>query len=243
MSTLAEKLEKIGLTEREAAVYIAALELGPTGALQLSRRTGINRPMVYHTLESLKKRGLIEVQLHGLKQKFAPASPDQFDAIISDHKRTFIDALPELMALYKLRGERSSIKYYEGIDGLKTVFETILREVKSGDPYYVMDDQSNWGEHLPWLESFIERRARKQLDFRIIFPDSERGRYNKKMAGAWNQKVRLVPHTIVTDMVVTPQRYVTHDFTPPITTVVIENESIIKNQLQLFRYIWDTLPE
>lgn len=243
MNELAEKLEKIGLTEREARVYIAALGLGPTGALQLSRRTGINRPMVYHALESLKKRGLIETELHGLKQKFAPASPDQFDAIIRDHKRTFESALPELLALYKLKGERSQIKYYEGIGGLKTVFEQILREVKTGDPYYVMDDQSNWGEHLPWLEGFIERRARKQLDFRIIFPDSERGRYNQRMAQAWNQKVRLVPHAIVTDMVVTPQRYVTHDFAPPITTVVIENENIVKNQLQLFRYIWNTLPE
>lgn len=243
MSTLGDKLVKIGLSEREAAVYIAALELGPTGALQLSRRTGINRPMVYATLEQLKQRGLMEVQLKGLKQKFAAASPDQFDAIISDHKKTFADALPELLALYKLKGERSNIKYYEGIEGLKSVFETILREVRSGEPYYVIDDQSNWGEHLPWLESFIERRARKQLDFRIIFPDSERGRYNLRMAAALNQKVKLAPHAIVTDMVVTPQRYVTHDFAPPITTVVIENQNIVQNQLQLFRYIWDTLPD
>lgn len=243
MATLSDKLVKIGLSEREAVIYIAALELGPTGALQLSRRTGINRPMVYVTLEQLKQRGLMEVQLKGLKQKFAAASPDQFDAIISDHKKTFADALPELLALYKLKGERSNIKYYEGIEGLKSVFETILREVRSGDPYYVIDDQSNWGEHLPWLESFIERRARKQLDFRIIFPDSERGRLNVRMAAALNQRVKLAPHAILTDMIVTPQRYVTHDFAPPITTIVIENENIIKNQLQLFRYIWDTLPD
>lgn len=238
-----DKLERIGLTEREAAVYIATLELGLTGALQISRKTGINRPMVYAALESLKQRGLVEVQLKGLKQKFAAANPDQFDAIIRDHKKTFDDALPELLALYKLKGERSNIKYYEGIEGLKSVFETILREVKIGDPYYVIDDQSNWGEHLPWLESFIERRARKQLDFRIIFPDSERGRYNLRMAAALNQKVKLAPHAILTDMIVTPQRYVTHDFAPPITTVVIENQSIVQNQLQLFRYIWDTLPD
>lgn len=244
MSTLEEKLEKIGLSERESRVYLTTLELGPTGALQLSRLTGINRPMVYHTLESLKKRGLIEVQLRGLKQKFAAASPDQFDAIISDHKRTFESALPELLALYNLRGSKSQIKYYEGVEGVKSVFETTLRELKTGDPYYVMARQDNWANiSMEWLEHFIERRARKQLDARILLEDTERGRYNMRMDQAWNQKTRLLPHPIDTDIIICPQRFVTYDFAPPFQIVVVENPNIIRTQLQLFRYIWDTLPE
>lgn len=244
MATLGEKLVKIGLSEREAMVYIACLELGPTGALQLSRRTGINRPMVYQTLEALKRRGLIEVQLIGLKQKFAPASPDQFDALIRDQKAEFESALPELLALYNLKGTKSQIKYYEGVEGIKTVYETMLREMKSGDPYYIVARQENWeGLDIRWFESFIERRARKNLDARIIFEDSERGRLNKRMEAAWNQKVRLTDQKFDTDIIISPQRFVTHDFAPPIQVVVVENENIIRTQLQLFRYIWDTLPE
>lgn len=244
MATLQEKLVKIGLSERESQVYIAALELGPTGALQIARKTGINRPVVYNVLDTLKRRGLIEIQLHGLKQKFAPANPDQFDAIISEHKKIFSDALPELLALYNLKGVKSQIKYYEGIEGIKTVYETTLREIRSGDAYYVFGRQENWeGLDIKWLESFIERRARKNLDTRLIFEDSERGRMNKRMEGAWNQKVRLTKQKYNTDIVICPQRYITNDFEPPLQVLVIENENIINTQLQLFRYIWDTLPE
>ncbi|MEN9389915.1 MAG: hypothetical protein RLZZ283_15 [Candidatus Parcubacteria bacterium] len=243
MSSLSEKLEKIGLSEREAAVYLATLELGATGALQISRRTGINRPMVYHALEQLKNRGLIEIQHIGLKQKFAAANPDQFDAIIRDHKRIFDDTLPELLALYNLRGAKSQIKYYEGFAGIKTVYESILRDIRSGDPYYVTGSQDSWVEHneISWLENFIERRARRSIDARIILPDTERSRFNLKMDRAWNQTTRLVKEPLDTDMVLTPQRYVVHDFTPPITTIVIENQNIIKSQFTLFRYIWDSL--
>jgi HTH-type transcriptional regulator, sugar sensing transcriptional regulator len=244
MATLEEKLIKIGLTKREAAVYVALLELGPTGALQISRKTSINRPMVYSAVEALKKRGLVEVQLQGIKQKFVAANPDQFDSIIRDRKKTFDDALPELLALYNLKGSKSQIKYYEGLEGIKTVYDDTLRSLRTGDPYYIMARQENWEKlEFSWLEKFIERRARKQLDTRIIFEDSERGKLNKKMEQAGNQKVRLMSKPIDTKMIVTPQRYVVHDFSPPITTIVIENENIIKNQLQLFRYIWDTLPE
>lgn len=235
---------KIGLSEREAAIYVAVLELGPASALQISRKTGINRPMVYTTVEALKRRGLIEVQLQGLKQKFLAANPDQFDSIIRDRKKIFDEALPELLALYNLKGSRSQIKYYEGLEGIKAVYEETLRDLRTDDPYYVMARQENWEKlDFSWLEKFIERRARKQLDTRIIFEDSERGKLNKRMERAWNQKVRLTTNPIDTKMIVTPQRYVIHDFSPPITTIVIENENIIGNQLQFFRYIWDTLPE
>lgn len=245
MGTLAEKFAEIGLPKREAEVYIASLELGPTGAQQIARRTNMTRPTVYDALEALKKRGLVEVRLYGLKSKFAAADPDQFDAIISGQKRKFETMLPELKALYNLKGSRSQTKYYEGFAGIKTVYESILRNMRTHDPYYVIGSQDSWVEHneIKWLEDFIERRARRHIDARIILPDTERNRFNLKMDRVWNQKTKLMKQPIATDMVITPQQYVIHDFEPPITTVVIENENIIKNQMQLFNYIWDTLPE
>ena len=56
---LEKELEKIGLTEKEAAVYLALLKLGPTTALKIARETGIKRPTVYTTLDALKGRGLV----------------------------------------------------------------------------------------------------------------------------------------------------------------------------------------
>lgn len=245
MAKLDEELIKIGLSPREAQVYSAALELGPAGALQIARKTGMNRPTVYVVLDALKKRGLIEVQLQGLKQKFAAADPDQFDAIIAEQKKRFDSILPDMIALYKLRGSKSQIKYFEGQEGIKSVYETLLREIKAGDPYYVMSDQDNWSANfdIKWLESFIERRSRKKLDARIILPDSERNRFVKSMDAAWGERTRLIPKPLKTDIVMYPNRYIINSLTAPMGSIVIENAEVIATQLELFRFTWDSLPE
>lgn len=245
MSKIEEKLEEIGLPKRETAVYVAALQLGPTGALQIARRTGMTRPTVYAALESLRKRGLIEIRLDGLKSKYAAADPDQFDAIISGHKKTFETILPELKALYALEGDRSQTKYYEGFSGIKTVYESVLRGLRSGDPYYVIGDKDMWEKsgETAWLENFIERRARKGADARIILPSSKQNRDGLAHERALQQNVRLMSEPLGTDILVTKDRYIIHNFNPPITTVVIENKDIVESQLRLFRYIWDTLPD
>ena len=245
MSKIEEELSKIGLSDKEASVYTATLELGPSGALQIARRTGLKRPTVYVILDQLKKRGLIELQLQGLKQKFAAASPDQFDAIIGEQKKRFDSILPDMLALYKLRGAKSQIKYFEGAEGIKSVYETLLREIRTGDSYYVMSDQENWSASfdIKWLEGWIERRARKSLDARIILPDSERNRFVKSMDSAWNERTRLIPKPLNTDIVIYPNRYIINSLTAPIGSIVIENTEVIATQLELFRFTWDSLPE
>jgi sugar-specific transcriptional regulator TrmB len=238
-------LIKLGLTLHEANVYTAALQLGQTTALAISRKTGIKRTTVYDTLDSLTERGLIELQLKGLKRYFAPTNPDQFDKIISEQKKEYEQVLPDMLALYKMKGSKSQVRMYEGFEGVKTVLEMTLREIRTGDPWYVIDDQHNWQDKLDfkWLEGLVERRARKNVDFRIIFPDSERGQLNKKMATAWNQKVKLIGRPVHSDITITPQRFIIHSFTTPITTIVIENVEVIETQKNLFLALWDSLPE
>jgi hypothetical protein len=186
------------------------------------------------------------VELSGLKQYYVAAAPEQFEALMAEQRKTFEHILPELMALHKLRGSKGELKYYEGAEGIKTVYEATLRELKNGDPYYLIAYHENLERmDAKWLEDFITRRAKKNLDARLIFLDTERGQLNKQMQGAWNQKVRLItrPLHFKADALICPTRFVLYSTDAPASAVVIENPDIIAMQQELFRYIWDTLPE
>ncbi len=50
-------LASLGLTKTEAAIYRVGLSRSPASATELSRRTGIKRPTVYHALETLMQKG------------------------------------------------------------------------------------------------------------------------------------------------------------------------------------------
>ena len=56
---MAMEIREAGLTENESKVYLALLDLGPSLAGQISRKTGMHRRTVYDTTEMLIKKGLI----------------------------------------------------------------------------------------------------------------------------------------------------------------------------------------
>ena len=62
-----QTLQQIGLSEKEARVYIAALSLGPATADQLAKQTGINRSTTYVHIKSLMAMGLMSTYEEGKK--------------------------------------------------------------------------------------------------------------------------------------------------------------------------------
>ena len=62
---LQKDLQKIGLSEAESKVYLAALELGETNIGRLAKKSGIKRTTTYLVVDTLKEKGL----LSSLKKK------------------------------------------------------------------------------------------------------------------------------------------------------------------------------
>jgi len=56
---LNKELEKIGLSKKEAKVYLACLELSEATIGQISKKSGVKRTTVYDIVESLKEKSLI----------------------------------------------------------------------------------------------------------------------------------------------------------------------------------------
>jgi sugar-specific transcriptional regulator TrmB len=68
---LTKILTDLGLSEHEALVYLANISLGPTTILKIAQAAEIKRTTVYAVIESLKTKGLINVQIKGFKKLFA----------------------------------------------------------------------------------------------------------------------------------------------------------------------------
>jgi len=84
---LIKKLEEIGLSDKEAKVYIAVLELGEGSASEIAKKSEVNRATVYFTLENLMKLGLVSATNEEKKQKFVPEDPSQLENIITKQQQ------------------------------------------------------------------------------------------------------------------------------------------------------------
>src|SRR3989344_8581990 len=94
-----KQLTSLGLSDNEAKVYMAMLELGSATVLEISAKAGVNRPTTYVQIESLKKMGLVSTQTKGKKQIFIPESPDQLEFMIEREKKEIEVKKEELQKL------------------------------------------------------------------------------------------------------------------------------------------------
>ncbi len=241
---LVEILKEIGLSENEASVYFTMLSLGSSTVLNISRTSKIKRTTVYSTLETLKQKGLVNIQVKGFKQFFVAEDPKKLENILEERRNKFKNALGEFSALYNLKGGESFIKYYEGIEAVKNTYEGLLKDIAPHDDYLVIGDQSHWIKLDPeYFQKFIEKRAQMNINIRLLFTDSKISKEHKKFEKNYNEKVKILPKdtALKTNLVITPQKIVIHQLTEPIMAIVIENKSIIQMHKELFEIIWKSL--
>lgn len=133
-------LLELGLSENEALVYLASLHLGPSAILKIAKSAEIKRTTVYAVVESLKKKGLMNVEIKGWKKLFAAERPEKLYSTIEARKELVRENLPEFSALYNLKGEEGFIKYHEGLESIKSVYDSLLEEIKIHEDYLVISD-------------------------------------------------------------------------------------------------------
>jgi HTH-type transcriptional regulator, sugar sensing transcriptional regulator len=241
---LINTLISIGLTDKEASVYLAALSLGPSKVQEIAQSAQVKRTTVYSILESLKAKGLIKVELKGWKQLYVAESPDKLESLIEQMRHQVKKNLPEFTALYNLHSSGAFISYYEGIEGVKNVYESLLRDIRPHEDYLIIGDTDLWLKQDPeFFLDFTKRRAKLNINIRILAQDSPVAREHKKMEKIFNEQIKIMPaeYKLTTNMVIIPHRVIINQITPPILAMVIENDSIVQMNKELFEMIWRSI--
>lgn len=241
---LTNTLISIGLTEKEAQIYMSAMALGPSSVQKIALSANVKRTTAYSVLESLKVRGLIRVELKGWKTLYVAESPEKLELIIEQMRQQVKKNMPDFSALYNLHSSGAFIKYYEGLEGIKNVYESLLQDIKPHDDYLVIGDTKKWVELDPeFFMNFIKRRAKKNINIRILSQETEIAHKHKKHEKNYNQEVKILPPEYVfsANLVIIPHKVIIHQLTLPIMAMVIENDNIVKTNKELFEVIWKSI--
>lgn len=172
---LEQELQRIGLSEKEAKVYLAALELGPSPVQKIAAKAHVNRATTYVILEGLMKKGVVTIYDQGKKRYFVAEGPTSLKNIISqqqkelDDKAKLLESLhAQLQSVYNTLPNKPVVKFYEGKEGLKAILEERLQEGhKEVDVFYPDDDliQIFTTEER---QDYVQRRIQKQVYYRGI---------------------------------------------------------------------------
>lgn len=245
-SLLSTSLAEIGLTDNEAKVYCAALSLGVSSILKIARASNIKRTTVYSVVESLKQKGLMRIEIKGLKKVYAAENPQKLEQVINERHSKLQQLIPQFSALYNLPSGENFIKYYEGVKAVQSVYEELLITVQPKDEYMVIANLDFWMKQDPdYFKKFIERRGKLNINIRLLLLDTDLARHFKKFEKNYNEKIKFLPKatSLTTNIVIIPQKIMFQHIVAPIAAIVVENKSFIQTHQELFEILWNMLPE
>ena len=163
---LEKVLENLGLNKKEAAIYLATLELGEASALNITKKAGIQRTYFYDLSGRLIALGLLRQIKKGKKRFFTALEPDKLLDLEEKKLKNLQEALPQLKSLFNTKGQKSKIFYYEGLEGIRQIINDSLSfksEVLFFEtPQVVALDQQKL------LKEYIKKRIALGIKVRVI---------------------------------------------------------------------------
>jgi sugar-specific transcriptional regulator TrmB len=247
---LAAKLEPLGLSDKEARVYVAALFLGPSAVQKIASQAEINRATTYVILDQLAELGLVSQSQEGKKTVFIAEPPealerlfDQQQAVIAERKRHLEQLLPELER--SQRGQVPSaptVRFYRGMEGIGASSQDLRRKAEPGSTIYAM---TNYDEALKMVPDILQvnpvARLRKRLSSKLIYSlSSGEVASDPKLL----RSTRKVEAPIKADVALYESQGALWTYTDDpkqATGVIIENPEIVAVLRQLFDLAWDGL--
>lgn len=240
---LLENLSEFGLQENEARVYLASLSLGPTTILKLSKHSEVKRTTVYEVVDALERKGLMKKEIHVFKTLYSPEHPERLENTLESKRILLSRVLPELEGKYHLKGTESSIKYYEGLSSIKNIYDDLLKDLKPHDFYYVISNTAEWQsiDDNYFMKNHIEKLRDMNINRNVLFVDSPLAQKRKEIERNFNEKVKLLPKdaNIHIDMAITPYKLVIFQLHEPLVALLIENQTMINAQKEIFELLWN----
>ena len=227
-----QALESLGLNKKEIAVYLVNLQLGSSLVQNIAKRANLNRTSTYDILASLERRGFVSYTVTGGKRYYQATDPRKLIGLLKEKESLVRKALPDLVALKESVAEKPNVEVYIGINGIKSVFEDVLR---TGEDISVLASKEHVFDFLKYyIPHFVDRRVKLGIKARLILdvpPHDPKAEY------------RLIKKKLKTIMYLYGGKIAMMSLGKAPMGILIDEANFYESHLEMFNLLWDALPK
>lgn len=171
-------LEEIGLTKQEAKCYLAVYQLKEAKAGELSKYSEISTSNLYPVIDSLLKKGLISYKLKNNIRIFIPSPIESINNLIEEKQKKLDEQKKQAQkAILNLKTSKetqtiSDYKYFEGISGLKSLWNEITDYMQNLNKKITLKIYSpplkDFQIMLGFYDEFHKKRVRLKIPYKLI---------------------------------------------------------------------------
>jgi len=232
-------LTNIGLTDKEAKVYLSLIELGTSVVSNIANKAKINRVTTYDILEKLKEKGLVSSFSKQKISYFSPADPEIVASNYEQRSKALLQAVPSLK---RLRGETAHprIQYFEGLEGIKAIYtDTLTAKTEILNFSNSEEIRKIWPTYD---KDYVSKRAKKKIFLKGIITNDEAGKKVKSEDALYHREMRLIPkdqYNFTNEINIYDDKVSIISFTDEIIGMIIESKEIANTQRAIFSIAWD----
>ncbi len=239
-----KELQEIGLSEKEAKVYLAALEIGRATADQLAKHAKIKRPTTYVQLEGLMHMGLMSTYEEDHKTYFAPESPELLRRLLAKQRegieskeKDLSSLLPELLRQFESAGERPVVRFFPGKEGITTVREEVLTAKGKMVRVLLSSDNMTKIYSEPEIDAYTDRRVALGLSTRALY--TERNFFSKTPRNANSERRFLSDMDLTIDLRIFDDKLAIFSVEGTLFALVIQSKQIAASMIMVFDFLWE----
>ncbi|PIN75100.1 hypothetical protein COV18_05090 [Candidatus Woesearchaeota archaeon CG10_big_fil_rev_8_21_14_0_10_37_12] len=238
-----EQLQELGLTHNEALTYRALLEIGETKTGAIVKKTGLHRVIIYDALESLIKKGLTSYVIKENIKYFQAVDPSRLLDFLEEKQELAKSLLPELNILKKESASKQTVSIYEGVKGLKSAMNNMLKELTSKDKHVVFASGHMADSMGAYYKVYQDIKRKKKIKTLVIYDESFRPRVDVTQITYGELKFTPISY-FPTDTWIYKNKVliVTYTSKPPFAILITSKETA-DSYMKLFERFWKEAKE
>ncbi len=240
-------LKNFGLNDKETAVYVTLVELGPSPVRTIAAKSKVNRGTTYDILKALRDQGLVNFYNTKSHQYFNAEPPDKLLAALEEKQEALRQVqedieqnLPELKSVFEKQGGKPVVKLYEGIKGIKAILLDVLDTMAASAEkmYYVYSSATVRKDVYLAMPDFSKQRIKRGIKVKTI-AFGEGGTVvgldeRKWMPLPGNKNPKATYEIMYAGKVA----HISLDNAENPVGVVIQNQEIYETQKMIFEFTW-----
>lgn len=250
-------LKQLGLSDYEARIYTVLHSNSPAGASFIAKKCNLSRSSVYTTLNSLISQGLVSTTYKNEVKQFIAQGYPALEQLLKKEK-TSVDqkfkALESMKETLKVFSQEDlnipQVMFFEGQEGLKRIYLSMLRQAKPDSTMYILRDEFVWEDDWnfvfkkDWHDRIKRWRTEKNVKTRLLVNPSKLEKAKQKFyRGKKGLEFRILPPK---NQVSQFAMYLINDMVSILSMennnlvgILITNQHLAKNFENLFGILWN----
>lgn len=236
-------LQQLGFGTKEIEVYLALLEFGTQPASIIAKKTGYPKSTVLFLFENLLKKGYLRRSNRGRVQYFYADPADLQKAKkrqLEQEQETLKKAIPLLQEFKTPFSAEPKLTFYEGIEGCKKAYSTILESETEVLEFGAHGDlERKLG--TDFMDKFIATRAKNKVFLKAICQRDVIHKKLCKLDKKHQREIQFYPDgkgTLYSSIAIFENKVLVLNLYRDAFAILIENEEVAETLKTIFRLQW-----